>query len=214
MSRIGVRTLADPIESGRPGCRCHALQDAIKVEQTEAPGTFEIPNWDPASQTKVRDGAGRARAIDHAGFHATPSARRDQVDPVRHLIGAAVGWGGNPEKRRPICQRHAPANNDGNTVYRLHVQAMCRSTASGPISVYNAKGYFEPNPSERLFGQQHHRQEKCRRLGRCSVRRLRRHHCRTVSRSRRAGTALVRLYRPRPEILKGKWKFPQLQPVH
>ena len=23
---------------------------------------------------------------------------RDRVDPVRHLIGTAAGWGGNPEK--------------------------------------------------------------------------------------------------------------------
>jgi hypothetical protein len=35
--------------------RVHALQDAIKVEQPGGPGAFEIPNWDQASQKKVRD---------------------------------------------------------------------------------------------------------------------------------------------------------------
>ena len=33
----------------------HALQDAIKVEQPGGPGKFEVPNWDQASQKKVRD---------------------------------------------------------------------------------------------------------------------------------------------------------------
>ena len=32
----------------------HALQDAIKVDQA-SPGAFEIPDWDQASQKKVRD---------------------------------------------------------------------------------------------------------------------------------------------------------------
>ncbi len=33
----------------------HALQDAIDVEQSGGPGKFEMPNWDQASQKKVRD---------------------------------------------------------------------------------------------------------------------------------------------------------------
>ncbi len=32
----------------------HALQDAIGVKQKSA-GRFEVPNWDQASQKKVRD---------------------------------------------------------------------------------------------------------------------------------------------------------------
>jgi hypothetical protein len=34
--------------------RVHNLQDAIKVSQ-QSPGGFEVPNWDPANQKKVRD---------------------------------------------------------------------------------------------------------------------------------------------------------------
>jgi len=30
-------------------------QDAIKIEQANGPGSFDIPNWDTASQKKVRD---------------------------------------------------------------------------------------------------------------------------------------------------------------
>jgi hypothetical protein len=34
----------------------HPLQEAIEVEQSGGPGKFEMPNWDQASQKKVRDG--------------------------------------------------------------------------------------------------------------------------------------------------------------
>ena len=39
----------------RTSSRSTRLQDAIKIEQPGGPGKFEVPNWDPASQKKVRD---------------------------------------------------------------------------------------------------------------------------------------------------------------
>jgi hypothetical protein len=75
--------------------RVHNLQDAIKVSQ-QSPGSFEVPNWDRASQKKVRD------ALLVLGATLPDTKRmfgtKDQVDPVRRLIGAASVWGGNPEK--------------------------------------------------------------------------------------------------------------------
>ena len=38
----------------------NALQDAIKVEQAST-GRFGVPDWDHASQDKVRECLGRAR---------------------------------------------------------------------------------------------------------------------------------------------------------
>ena len=51
---LGVRILVDPADP-EDIKRLHALQDAIKVEQPGGPGRFEVPNWDQASQKKVRD---------------------------------------------------------------------------------------------------------------------------------------------------------------
>ena len=48
-----IRTLVNPAEPGDLE-KVHALQDAIRV-QREGMGSFEIPNWDSASQKKVRD---------------------------------------------------------------------------------------------------------------------------------------------------------------
>ena len=51
---LGVRILVDPTDT-EDMKKVHALQDAITVEQPGGPGTFEVPNWDQASQKKVRD---------------------------------------------------------------------------------------------------------------------------------------------------------------
>src|SRR5690348_4600904 len=48
-----VRNLVDPTNP-KDVQQVHALQDAIRVEQ-ERPGRFEVPNWDPTSQKKMRD---------------------------------------------------------------------------------------------------------------------------------------------------------------
>ena len=94
---------------------------------------------------------------DHAGFDAQgaprprrPAARyaghvrdRDQVDPVRHVIGSASAWGGNPETEAMYLNRVAP-QNDGRTVYRVKV-ADVPVRGFWSISVYNSEGYYTPN---------------------------------------------------------------------
>jgi hypothetical protein len=89
----------------------HALQDAIKFNQERA-GAFEVPNWDQPSLKKVQ------AALLQLGTTVSDTRRmfgasEDQVDPVKHLIGSAMLWGGNPEKDGlylPIT----PARNDGS----------------------------------------------------------------------------------------------------
>ena len=69
--------------------------------------------------------------------------RRDKVDPIRHLIGTAMAWGGNPE-RDATYLNVTPVQNDGQTVYRLTVKDV-PVDGFWSISVYNSHGYFEPN---------------------------------------------------------------------
>jgi hypothetical protein len=98
-----VRALVDPADP-RDLEQVHALQDAIKVSQA-SPGSFEAPNWDQESQKKVRDALQSLSST-------LPDLRkgggsRDEVDPVRHLIATASGWGLNPDKDAIYLKCHA-----------------------------------------------------------------------------------------------------------
>ena len=97
---------------------------------------------------------------------------KDQVDPVRHLIGSAMAWGGNPEKDA-IYLNVTPGKNDGTTVYRLTVKDV-PVDGFWSISVYNAKGYFEPNAENAYTLNNITAKKRRRRLGHRPVRRLRR----------------------------------------
>lgn len=204
---IGIRTLVNPVDP-EDVRQAHALQDAI-VSRQAAPGSFDPPNWDPASQKKVRD------ALLALGS-SVPDLRRsfgmpEEVDPVRHLIASATAWGGNPEKDATYLTV-APARNDGKVVHRLVVKDV-PVDAFWSISVYNAQGYFEPNQ-----------------LGAYTVSSI------TAVREQDNSVAVqfggcdgavpnclpltpgwnyqVRLYRPRAEILDGRWVFPEARAVN
>ncbi len=201
-----VRTLIDPANP-KDLAAVHALQDAIQVEQ-KGSGKFEVPDWDQVSQKKVRD------ALLMLGSTLPDLKRafgtRDQVDPVRHLLGTAMAWGGNPDKDA-IYLNVTPSKNDGATIYRLTVKDV-PVDAFWSISVYNAHGYFEAN------------KENAYALNSLTAKKGD-DGAITVQFGGAVGTTpnclpivpgwnyMVRLYRPRPVILDGAWTFPEAQPV-
>ena len=203
---IGLRTLVDPADP-KDIAQVHALQDAIKVSQKD-PGKWEIPNWDPASQKKVRDAllVLGSTIPDFKGAFGS----KGQVDPIRHLIGTAVGWGGNPDKEA-IYLNITPAKNDGKTVYRLDVKDV-PVDGFWSISLYNAEGYFQKNDANayslnNLTGKKNADGSITVQFGGCDGKVA---NCLPIM----AGwNYTVRLYRPRAEILNGKWKFPEPKPV-
>jgi hypothetical protein len=202
---IAIRTLVDPNDPNDVQ-QVHKLQDAIGIEQDSA-GTLELPNWDRASQKKVRD------ALLMLNETLTDTRRmfgsQDEVDPVRHLIGTAMGFGGNPEKDAlylPIT----PVENDGTTVHRLTVKDV-PVDGFWSITVYNAEGYLEPNPYD-VYSLNNITAEKSAdgavvvQFGGCDGQVP---NCLPVV---NGWNYLVRLYRPRAEILDGSWTFPQAEP--
>jgi hypothetical protein len=108
---LAIRTFVNPNDAADVKA-VHALQDAIKVEQ-KAAGKFEIPDWDQASLTKVREALLALAAANGGIDSARMFGRKGEVDPVQHLIGTAAGWGGNPPNAalyagaEPLCVGHA-----------------------------------------------------------------------------------------------------------
>jgi hypothetical protein len=201
-----VRTLIDPANPADAE-EVHKLQDAIEVEQ-KSPGKFEVPIWDLASQKKVRD------ALLMLGSTLADSRRmfgpRAEVDPVRHVIGTAMAWGGNPEKDA-IYLNVTPDKNDGTTVYRLTVKDV-PVDAFWSISVYNAHGYFQANKENaytinNLTAKKGQDGSITVQFGGCDGNTP---NCLPIT---PGWNYMVRLYRPRKEILDGTWMFPEAQSV-
>lgn len=201
-----IRILADP-NSPQDLEEVHKLQDAIKISQ-KSPGSFEIPKWDKASQEKVREALVALSSTMHDFESAFGS--KQQVDPISYLIGSAVGWGGNPDKEAQYINMKIP-NNDGKQVYKLTVKDV-PVDGFWSISVYNAKGYFEPN-SLNSYSINNKTAQKgpdgsvTVQFGGCDNNVP---NCIPIT---PGWNATVRMYRPRPEILSGKWKFPEAQPA-
>jgi hypothetical protein len=204
---VAIRTLVNP-DDPKDLEAVHALQDAIKVDGPGGPGKFEVPNWDEASRKTARDGLIMLATTlpDTKGMFGP----RGGVDPVRHLIGAASAWGGNPEKDA-LYLNVVPGRNDGKTVYRLNVKDV-PVDGFWSISVYNAKGYFEPNPLNaytlnKITAKPGADGSIAVQFGGCDGKV---DNCLPTP---PGWNYLVRLYRPRPEILDGSWTFPEPQAV-
>ena len=200
----GIRTLVNPDDPDDVKA-VHALQDAIKAEQ-KGTGRFEIPSWDEASQKKVRE-ALLALGATMPDTRNAFGSRTAGLDPVRRLVAAAMAWGGNPDKEA-MYLNVVPAGNDGKTVYRLKVPGSVPVDGFWSVIVYDRSGYIPKNDRGVYsfnsitamkdadggvtiqFGGDPAQAPNC---------------IPTVP----GWNYLVRLYRPRDEVLNGTWTFPE-----
>jgi hypothetical protein len=133
-----------------------------------------------------------------------------QVDPVKHLIGSAILWGGYPE-RDALYLPITPARNDGTAVYKLTVGDV-PVDGFWSLTVYNSEGYLQPNP-DNLYSVNRTTAKKgpdgsvTIQFGGCDGRVP---NCLPIT---QGWNYTVRLFLPRREILDGTWRFPEAQPV-
>jgi hypothetical protein len=201
-----VRILVDP-DDPKDVDQVHALQDAIKVNQKSS-GEFAVPNWDLASQKKVRE----ALLVLASTLPDTNRmfGTKENVDPARRLIGAASAWGGNPDKDATYLNV-TPARNDGSTIYQLNVKNV-PVDGFWSISLYNKEGYFQANPYNAyslnsITSKKNQDGSVTVQFGGCDGK------IPNCLPTMPGWNYMVRLYRPREEILNGTWKFPVAKPV-
>jgi hypothetical protein len=205
---VGVRIFVDP-NNPTDMQQAHALQDAITASQPGGPGSFAIPDWDPASQKKVREALmALSNTLPDLRYAAGPN--RTAVDPVRRIAAAASGWGLNPD-RDAIYLNVFPDNNDGTTAYRLTVKNV-PVDAFWSVTVYTAEGFFKPNELNAysinsVTGKKGADGAITIQFGGCSKDTP---NCLPVT---EGWNYMVRLYRPRQEILNGAWSFPVAAPM-
>lgn len=182
----------------------NALQDGFAVRAADG-DPLVLPDYDEESFTAVREAllAESAQGMDtHRMFGA-----KSEVDPHRHLLGTAGGWGGLPEQeafyssvapqlpvgRYALTARDVPVDafwsvtvygEDGflhkNDLDAYSVNSVSGTrNADGSITVSFGADGSDPNPLPLVEGWNY----------------------------------TVRMYRPRPAILDGSWAFPACEPV-
>jgi hypothetical protein len=167
---------------------------------------FVVPDYDEDSLTATRQ-ALLELAKGLGGFDRA-FGRREAVDPVRHLIGSAAGWGGLPEEEAYYVNVNPglPVGEYQLTVGNVPVDGFWS------ISLYNPAGYFEANEQNaysvnNITATPNSDGTVTVHFGGCRAART---NCLPIM---DGWNYIVRLYRPRPEILDGTWTFPSVEPV-
>jgi hypothetical protein len=200
---VAARTLVDP-EDPDDVAAVAKLQDQLGFTASSA-NPHVMPDYNATSFDAVR--AVVLERARHADGFDRAFGSRSEVDPERHLLGAAAGWGGLPtyEAKYLSVGGDLPVGEYRVTVKDVPVDAFWS------ISLYNCDGYFEKNDR-----------------GAYSVN--------SITGTKDADGSItvhfggdddrpnllpimdgwnytIRLYRPRPEILDGSWTFPDPEPV-
>jgi len=197
---IGIRTLVDP-SSAEDVAIVNDLQNQLRVDAPSATA-FDAPPVDEASLTTTRQALLElAKGLpDYRGSFGA----REHVDPVHHLIATASAWGGLPatEAFYVNVEPGLPAGNYELTVGDVPVDAFWS------ISVYNRDGYFEPND----LGVNNINSVTAAKNddGSTTVRFGDGDAPNTIPLSE-GWNYLVRMYRPRAEVLNGSWVFPSVE---
>jgi hypothetical protein len=201
---LAARILVDP-EDEKDIARVASIQDGLSLEAGSSK-SFVSPEYDKVSLDTTRNAL--LELAPGLGGVARAFGSRDQVDPVRHLIGTAAGWGGLPDREASYVLG-APSPGVGNSRMTFKDVPV---DAFWSISIYNAEGFFEENE-----------------MGSYTVNSV-------TAESGEDGAVTVhlgdfpegtpnaiptpegwnytiRLYRPHPEITSGDWTPPSLESV-
>ena len=195
-----VRTLVDASDQEDIAAVAE-LQDKLVVEAASAK-PFIPPNYDMDSFEVILNAA-----LELSRY--TPDSSRTfgakaDVDPMRHFLGTAFGWGGLPEQEAFYLnvEPGLPVSK-----YRIDVDAQVPVGAFWSVSLYNARGFFEPNDLNAysvnsVSGTRNGGGSMTLHLGGCEDGRI---NCLPIM---DGWNYVVRMYKPGPEILDGSWMFP------
>ncbi|MDN4472617.1 DUF1214 domain-containing protein [Demequina zhanjiangensis] len=198
---VAIRILVDPTDP-EDVAKVVALQDAIQISG-EGGEDLVMPDYDRATFDATRQ-ALLTLAAGMASFDKAFGSAAE-VDRIHHLLGTAAGWGGLPRAEATYVSMMPPSLDADCHLDLTDVPV----DAFWSVSVYDDRGFFVENPYDRYSVNSV-----------TAVREpdggvlIRFVHGEPVGPNdipvpERWGTVL-RLYRPRNEVLDGRWTAPPI----
>ena len=202
---LAIRTFVDPNDE-QDMKEAYQLQDAVSFEQADI-GKFEIPDWNKEEVEQMRE------TVNMVAATATDSSKmfgkKEELDPVYWLLGAALGWGGLPAEAATYANA-VPKMNDGKTPYTLTVTDV-PVYGFWSVTLYDDKGYMPVNEYNAYsFNNVTAKKAKD---GSVTI------HFGGDPKADNflpivsGWNYIVRMYKPGPEILDGRWTFPAAKPA-
>ncbi|MBX7430634.1 DUF1214 domain-containing protein [Mycobacterium sp. Y57] len=201
---VSVRTFVDPNDPADVAA-VNGIQDRLALD-APASGPYTHPDYDTASLDAVREPL--LQLSESLPDSARTFGAPDEVDPVRHLIGTAYGWGGLPEREAFYLVEAAPhpVGHYRITFHDVPVDGFWS------LTVYNRDGFLEPN--QYAAWSINNVTAVADEDGSVTVDLAPepdgfRNHLYVMD----GWNYAIRLYRPRPEILDGRWIAPAPEAV-
>jgi len=197
---LALRTFMDPNDE-QDMQEAYRLQNAVVVKQADI-GKFEVPNWNKEEVEQMRN------TINVVAATVTDSSkmfgRKEKLDPVYWLLGAALGWGGLPAEAATYANA-VPEKNDGKTPYTLTVTDV-PVYGFWSVTLYDEKGWMPVNKYNAYsFNNVTAKKAKD---GSVTIHFGGDPNADNFLPIVPGWNYIVRMYQPGPEILDGSWKFP------
>ena len=195
-----MRTFMDPNDE-KDVKAAHLLQDAVSVKQADI-GKFELPAWNKEEVEKMRATINVvASTVTDAG---KMFGKKEELDQVYWLLGAALGWGGLPAEAASYVNV-VPEKNDGKTAYTLTAKDVPVG-AFWSVTLYDDEGWIPLNEYKAYsFNNVTAKKDKD---GSITIHFGGDPKADNFLPIEKGWNYIVRLYRPKKEILDGSWKFP------
>jgi hypothetical protein len=177
------------------------VNNQVTTKQSDK-GTFAIPNWDKEEVDAMR------ATINVVAATVPDSSKmfglKDELDPVYHMLGAALGWGGLPAKAATYLNM-VPEENNGRTAYTLTVNDV-PVDAFWSVTLYDNDGWMPVNKYNAYSFN--NVTAKKNNDGSITIHFGGDPEADNFLPIVEGWNYIVRQYRPRKEILEGTWNFP------
>ena len=202
---LALRTFMDPNDEEDMKA-AHQLQDAVSVKQADI-GKFEVPDWNKEEVEQMRD---TIRVVASTVTDLSKMfGKKEELDPVYWMLGAALGWGGLPAEAASYVNV-VPEKNDGKTAYTLTAKDV-PVDAFWSVTLYDDKGWMPVNQYNAYSFN--NVTAKKGEDGSITI------HFGGDPKQPNflpivpGWNYIVRLYQPKKEILDGTWMFPNAEAV-